>query len=102
MPTLVVLVVDLVVVQAVAHLEHLETNRQKPQLMHQVKVMMVVIAPDLVHMVVAAEAALELLVDLIVMVVLVVLALKFPQHSKIQNLLLVTSQIQHHIKEVVV
>ena len=78
------------------------TNKQIPVLMHQVKVMMVVTAPELVHMVEAAVVALELLVDLILVVVLVVLALKFPQHSKIQNPLLVTFQIQLHSKEVVV
>ena len=74
MLNLVDLVEVLVVVHQVVHLELLEINRQEPQLLHQVKVMLVAIPLDQVLMV---------LEHLIMMVVLVVLGPQYQQLSKI-------------------
>ena len=94
--------VVLVVVHLVDHLEHLETNRLVLILTHQVKVIMVVIVPKLVHSAAVEEAAPVLLADLMIMQVMVVMEYKFLHHSKIHPLLQVISQIQLHSKEVVV
>tara|TARA_R110002020_G_scaffold281409_1_gene497083 strand:- start:154 stop:417 length:264 start_codon:yes stop_codon:yes gene_type:complete len=83
MLNLVDLVEVLVAVPKVVHLELLEINRLEPQLLHQVKVMMVAIALEQVLMVLAAEVVPEVLEHLIMMVVLVVLGPQYQQLSKI-------------------
>ena len=61
----------------------LEINRQEPQLLRQVKVMMVVVVLEQVLMELVVAVVPEVLAPLIVMVVLVVLDPQYQQLSKI-------------------